>query len=109
MQSDPTQSTPDDSSDAEQVSVTITVVGDGTFTVTLNEPQEDPSEGSEPADPGDQPKTADNIDDALKMAGQMLGSEADEESQGDDNAQLSPADAKSAWKQMASKKSQGGM
>lgn len=114
MQPDPTQATPaapDDSSDSEQVSVTITAVGDGTFTVSLNEGQEDPAEGGG-EDAGDEPQTADNVDDALKMAGQMLGAEADEESQepADGNAQLSPADAKSAWSQMASKKkqSQGG-
>ena len=106
MQSDPTQGAQSASGDAEQVSVTITAVGDGTFTVAINEPQDADDQSGDPAESDDEPQTTDNIDDALKMAGQMLGAEADEESQGDDNEQLSPADAKSAWSQMAGKKKQ---
>lgn len=95
---------PDDTG-AEQPSVTITAVGDGTFTLTMG------AEADEAPDADNEPTTADNIDDALKMAKQMLGAEDMEpEEPTDDSEQLSPDDAKSAWKQMASKKSaQGSM
>lgn len=109
MQPDPSQEAPDAPIDAEQVSVTITAVGDGTYTVSLAEPQDSDDQGGDPSssDDSDQPQTADNVEDALKMAGQMLGAEADEsDDSGDDNAPMSPGDAKSAWNQMASKKKQ---
>lgn len=101
-----------ESAPAEQISVTITAVGDGTYTVSMaGDDQEAEDAGQQPEEGGDQPQTADSIDGALEIAKQMLGGEA-EEAQAepeDGNAPLSPADAKSAWKQMASKRDKGGM
>lgn len=84
-----------------QASVTITAVGDGTYTVTMSD------------DESQEPQTANNLDDALTIVKQMFGAEDQEdqstEPQGDGNEPLSPEDAKSAWDQMAAKKSKGGM
>lgn len=68
-----------------------------------------PSGGASPDESGDDDdssQTADNIDDALEIAGQMLeqASGASDGSDGGDDKILSPTDAKAAWNQMAAKK-----
>ena len=100
----PQQSQDDTSQDpAEQpMSVTVTDNGDGTYSVSSNDEQD---QGEEPSEP----QTADSLQDACKIMAQMFGEETDEEqsepSDGSDgNATMSPEDAASAWKQMASKK-----
>lgn len=101
---------PQDQAPAPQVVVCIAAMGDGSYSVYM---QGDDDSGQDPSmagadDQQDQPQTAPDIDSALQMAKQMLGAESDEESQEaapqDGNAPLSPADAQSAWKQMAAKK-----
>lgn len=89
-------------SQSAEFSVTITCKADGTYTISMSE--SDQSEGGEQ----DEPATADNIDDALSTAKEMIQAETGEpqdEPQEGGNEQLSPEDAKAAWKQMASKKS----
>lgn len=84
-----------------EFSVTITCKADGTYTVSMSE--SDQSEGGEQ----DEPATADNIDDALSTAKEMIQAENGEpqdEPQEGGNEALSPEDAKSAWKQMAAAK-----
>lgn len=103
---DPSQ---DDSGESESIVITITCASDGTFTVALGQDAD-----ASPDDQSDQPQTASSIDDACKMAKEMYQAESGEEdaepAEGeDDNATMSPGDAKSAWSQMAKKKSQGAM
>lgn len=103
----------DPAAEPAQISVTITAVGDGSYTVAMSEGDESSQDEQGEADAAsDQPQTASNIDDALKMAGQMFDAESMEDDAGaadgsDDSAPMAPADAKSYWKQMASKKKPG--
>ncbi len=109
---DPSQ---DPSDGSDQVSVTITAVGDGTYTVSMSEDDSDASAESG-QDPDDQPQTADNLDDALKIAAEMFQAESqegDDDDGADGNAPMDTGTAKSYWKQLAAKKSKasasGGM
>jgi len=82
-------------------SVTITDAGDGTYTVTMSD------------DESQEPQTAGSLDEAFSIVKQMFGAEDQEdpmtEPDGDGNAPLDPEAAKSAWDQLAAKKSKGGM
>ena len=95
-----------DSGMEEGTTVCITASPDGTFSVQMQESGADESGEDES---GDGPQTADSLDDALALAGQMLTAEMGEEGGessaiGDDNAPMDPASAKSAWNQMAQKR-----
>jgi len=86
-----------------QTSVTITDNGDGTYAVSMNQDDGNPSQESGQTD-NDQPQQADSLEDALKIAAEMLSSEAEEADQGgDNNAPMPSDDAQSYWNQMASK------
>lgn len=110
---DPSAASPQSS----PMTVCITAVGDGTYTVQEQDSDDssDPSMGAAPAsamagsdDQQDQPQTAPDIDSALQMAKQLLtagDSDDGSQDQGDGNAPLAPADAQAAWKQMAAAKS----
>ena len=111
MTNDPTMSDPSqdmgDSGMDEGTTVCITASPDGTFTVQIQEAASSDESGEDES--GDGPQTADNLDDALALAGQMLTAEIGEDGGessaiGDDNAPMDPASAKSAWNQMAQKR-----
>jgi len=89
------------------MTVCITAVGDGTYTVAEQDDPNDPNAST--GDPSDQPQTAQDVDSALQMAKQLLTSgdpdDSGSQDQGDGNAPLAPADAQAAWKQMAAAKS----
>ena len=85
--------------------VCIADQGDGTFSVYVDGDQDG-------GDSGDGPQQAENIDDALSIARQMLQSEASEGASmgmpgADDAAPLDAGQAKAAWRQMAAKRSKG--
>ena len=90
--------------ESQGTTVCITASPDGTFSVQMQESGADESGEDES---GDGPQTADNLDDALALAGQMLTTEMGEDSadSGDGDAPMDPATAKSAWNQMAAKRS----
>jgi hypothetical protein len=108
MQADPSVGSSaggdDDSQDAQGVTVCITASPDGTFSVQIQESGDSDQSGEDES--GDGPQSADNLQDALKLAGQMLTAEQGEESSesGDDNEPMDPGAAKSAWNQMAAKR-----
>ena len=91
--------------ESQGTTVCITASPDGTFSVRIQEAAI--SEESSEDESGDGPQTADNLDDALALAGQMLTTEMGEDSAdgGDGDAPMDPATAKSAWNQMAAKRS----
>lgn len=113
--SDPTAGAAPDGAGSEQISVTITAVGDGSYTVSMSEGDESEGsgEGSDEDDASDQPQTASNIDDALKIASEMFQAESSEDESGDptgdDDAPMTEGDAGKYWKQMAGKKKSMGM
>ena len=106
MTNDPTMSDPSqdmgDSGMDEGTTVCITASPDGTFTVQIQEAASSDESGEDES--GDGPQTADNLDDALALAGHMLTAEMGEDS-GDGDAPMDPATARSAWNQMAAKRS----
>lgn len=112
MPADPSD---DGADDSQGTTVCITALPDGTFSVQIQESGDDESGESGEDESGDGPQSADNLDDALKLAGQMLTAEMGEESgesadgsdgSDDGNAPLAPGAAKSAWNAMASKRDQ---
>lgn len=93
-----------DDESQEQFSVTITANGDGTYSVSSSDSdddQDDAAQGGAPAPGGDDdgPQTAQSIEDALKIAGQMLQEESSEDS-AEPAAGASPEDV---WNQLAKK------
>lgn len=134
---DPTQGAQDaseaDAGQSEQVGVTVVSNGDGTFTVAMiggdsdadpgddsgadqgtdasgaSNASDDGSGGDDSSDDGSQSATADNIDDAMGMAKQMLsaalgGDSGDSDDSQDANAQMDPATATAYWRQLSAKK-----
>ena len=97
----------DESSAPEQICVTITAVGDGTYTVAMG-PEADAAEEPASEEASDAPHTAASLEDALKVAGEMFSAE-DMEGESDGNEPMAPADAKSYWNQMSSKKKMAAM
>lgn len=98
---------PSQGDDTQGTTVCITASPDGTFSVQIQEAASSDESGEDES--GDGPQTADNLDDALALAGQMLTAEMGEDGGessaiGDDNAPMDPASAKSAWNQMAQKR-----
>ena len=107
MSGDPSQgmgdSMGDSDSDSQGTTVCITASPDGTFSVQIQEAAGADESGEDESSDG--PQTADNLDDALALARQMLTAEMGEDSSTDGDAPLDPATAKSAWNQMAAKRS----
>ena len=112
--------TGDPTSDQTGVVICIAALPDGTYQIYQQGDQDQsggapasaqggmpsPSGAPSPDDDSGNSQTADNIQDALQIAGQMLqgGDQDDDSGQGQDgNAELSPSDAKAAWNQMAAK------
>ena len=105
-------SSDDESSGSQGTTVCITAMPDGTFSVQIQESGDDGDEG--PGDNSDGPQTADSLDEALQIAGQMLTDEMNEDSGesdsgSDGDAPMSPANAKSAWNAMAAKRDKSRM
>ena len=100
---DPSQSQyPSQDDDSQGTTVCITALPDGSFSVKILESDSADESGEDESSDG--PQSADNLDDALALAGQMLTTEMGEDS-GDGDAPMDPATARSAWNQMAAKRS----
>lgn len=105
MQATAPGAAPTDTPEAQETfSVTITANGDGTYSVASSDSdddQDDASQGGAPAPGGedDGPQTAQSIEDALKIAGQMLQEEAGE----DDQQPADDSDPQAVWNQLAKK------
>lgn len=102
--SDPSTA-PDDAQEA--FSVTITSNGDGTYSVSSSDSDDGQDDQGADAAGGAQgqgdddsgPQTAQSVDDALKIAGQMLQEEAGEDSQ----EPADSSDPQAVWNQLAKK------
>jgi hypothetical protein len=100
---------PDPSQDGGGFVVCVAAQADGSFQVYAQDSDQDPTDQSQGGEGGDgsQVQTADNVDDALAIAKQLIEQESggsDDDSGQDGNAPLSPTDASSVWNQMAAKK-----
>jgi hypothetical protein len=100
--SDPSAAPADESQ--EQFVVCIAAQPDGTYSVYAqdsDDDQDDAAQGSAPAPGGDDsgPQTAQSLEDALKIAGQMLQEEAGEDSQ----EPADGSDPQAVWNQLAKK------
>jgi hypothetical protein len=116
----PDGDTTGDTSTDQGFTVCISAMPDGTYSIYAQDSDDDQesnqagagatagdTSSSDDAASGDDDstQTADNVDDALAIAKQMLEQEAgeDDESGQDGSDMMSPADAKKAWNQMAAK------
>ena len=97
---DPTQAQGQDPTQATDETggfvVCIAAQADGSYQVYAQDSDQEPGE--------DQTQTADNIDDALDMARQLIESEQGEDSEQDGNAPVSADNAQAVWDQMAAKR-----
>jgi hypothetical protein len=101
MGQDPSQGDPSEQPEEAGTSVCIKDNEDGTYTVSLMGDAD-----SDPSDTADQAQTAQSLEDALKLAGQMLSGEASEDQAepddgSDGDTPMAPDDAKKMWNQMA--------